>query len=185
MKQKKCSSRQKSSVATSLTLSAPASTENKSEWIRLGNQYENEFCKLMNKRHYRCEINPAKVADPYGPDLLVNGRIAELKTRRTPFFMAGKLGVPPESAITINRKDIDRYLPVNPGMNVYFWVYWAAQERYGIEVPEVCGVWVTRVDKLARLCDKAPVHAYQNRCGEDGNKKESYVINLKDMRQVI
>tara|TARA_R110000796_G_scaffold165388_2_gene282180 strand:- start:1608 stop:1958 length:351 start_codon:yes stop_codon:yes gene_type:complete len=113
---------------------------------------------------------------------LVEGRIAELKTRRTPFFKTKQYGLSPDTATTINEKDIERYILTNPGMVVFFWVYWPKQERYGIEVKECCGVWFARMDKLKKICDSAPVKTYENRSGEDGNKLTSYIIDLNDLR---
>ena len=81
-----------------------------------------------------------------------------------------------------HQKDIERYIRTNPGMVVFFWVYWPKQERYGIEVKQCCGVWFARMDKLKKICDSAPVKHYENRSGEDGNKVTSYIIDLNDLR---
>ena len=140
-KETKSSSRQRSSAKTAMTrhLKPPTNNENKSAWIDLGSRYEKEFVKLLNHHGVKAEINPQKKTNPYLPDLLVEGRIAELKTRRTPFFKTEQYGISPDTATTINEKDIQRYILTNPGMVVFFWVYWPAQERYKVKVKECCG----------------------------------------------
>lgn len=186
-KETKSSSRRKSSAITAMTrrLKPPTNNENKSAWIDLGSRYEKEFVKLLRHHGVKAEINPQKKTNPYLPDLLVEGRIAELKTRRTPFFKTEQYGISPDTATTINEKDIERYIRTNPGMVVFFWVYWPEQERYGIKVKECCGVWFARMDKLKKICDAAPVKTYENRSGEDGNKVASYIIDLNDLRQMF
>ena len=188
MKSKSSSMREKSSAATCMTrrLKPPEHNENKSAWVELGSRYEKEFIKLLRHHGVDAAINPVKTTDPYAPDLLVNGRVAELKTRRTPFFKSlEQHGISPDTATTINRKDIERYIKTNPGMVVFFWVYWPKQERYGVEVNECCGVWFARMDKLKKICDSAPVKTYENRSGEDGNKVTSYVIDLNDFTRMM
>ena len=184
MKSNNYSWRRKSSAETSMTrrLKPPANNENKSAWIELGSKYEKEFVKLLMRHGVKAKINPAKKTNPYLPDLLVEGRVAELKTRRTPFFKTKQYGISPDTATTINQKDIERYIKTNPGMLVFFWGYWPKQERYGVEVKECCVVWFAMMDKLKKICDSAPVNHYENRSGEDGNKVTSYIIDLNDLR---
>ena len=187
MKRNNSSKRQKSSAKTSMphSLRPPANNENKKAWVALGSKYEKEFVKLLGKCSIKAEINPQKKVDPYATDLLVEGRVAELKTRRTPFFKTAQYGISPDTATTINKKDIERYSKTNPGMVIFFWVYWPAQESYGVKVEECCGVWFARMDKLKKICESAPVKTYENRSGEDGNKTESYIIDLNDLRQIM
>ena len=75
------------------SLRPPKNNENKKAWVELGSKYEKEFVKLLGKCRIKAEINPQKKIDPYVPDLLVEGRVAELKTRRTPFFKTAKYGI--------------------------------------------------------------------------------------------
>jgi hypothetical protein len=50
------------------------------------------------------ELNPAKQLDPYAPDLVVEGHLADLRCQRTPFFKVQELyGIDPQFAVTFNQ----------------------------------------------------------------------------------
>lgn len=166
--------------------SQPDDVNDKKSWIDYGDQCEFDFVKMMNKAGFVAEINPEKTMNVYAPDLIVNGRVAELKTRRSPFFMSQKkYGIDPNYAVTINTRDVDRYASENPGMMIFFWTTYNKETRYGVEIAGIDGVWAIRMDKLYRLTRDAPVHKYVSRDGSGGNKTESYVVDLNDMEQLV
>lgn len=123
------------------------SPEDKSFWILAGEEKERLFVEAVLPRlGFRGSVNPAKQTDRYAPDLLVEGRLADLKCQRTPFFRASELyGVEAQYAVTFNRKDFERYRTDWPSIDIFFWVHWQETERqiggrtYSVE--EMAGVW--------------------------------------------
>lgn len=133
-------------------------------------------------------INPKKEIDPTAPDLIHRkGEVCELKTRRTPFFTAYKTyGIPVQKAVTINRNDMRRYWAMYRNMPVYFWVQWTQLKWQDIEVKPMVGVWGIRVCDLAELCTPDKLHEYRGRVDdESGNAKDSYVVSLDDMKDLM
>ena len=161
--------------------------EDKQEWCSLGELQEHEFVRRYGLK-LKVMLHPDKKSDPYGPDLIHHcGWLAELKTRNTPFFMAGqKYGLDPQTAVTINRKDIERYADKYKDLLLYFAVSWDAEERFGVKVDELSGIWGIRFSNLFDLCLDAPLHAYQNRTNDNqGNAKDSYVVCLTKMEKLL
>lgn len=155
-------------------------------WYDDGRKDEVLFCMLFGHT-FGLKINPAKEDDPCVPDLIHrSGEICELKTRRTPFFTAfNSYMVYPQYAVTINRNDMVRYWQDHRNMPIYFWVQWTQLKWQNIEVKPMHGLWGIRVEHLAALCTDENLHAYQGRVDDDrGNAKDSYVIDLNDMKEL-
>ena len=132
-------------------------------------------------------MNPEKENDPYAPDLLVDGIIADLKTQNTPFFTANRYGKDPGRTVTFNQKDLERYQKLYPDLLIYFYVRWNQLEGYGKQVQFLHGVWKTNVKSIENLIQlgKAPIHAYQRRVNDQkGNAKGSYLLSLDDLELV-
>lgn len=171
------------------TYSSPKhDTEDKEWWVKKGMQDEAVFVEdVAAKIGLAARLNPAKAENPYAPDLVVNGKIADLKHQTTPFFTAGvKYGLTPRFAVTLNRNDYRRYVDHYPAIDIYFWVDWAVTEaefhgrRYRVEPLE--GIWLAYLPLITECIHdgKAPLHPYQRRVDdEQGNAKWSYVLDLR------
>ena len=64
-------------------------TEDKSWWTEHGSRKEEEFVRDICPRiPLNAQINPEKVNIPYLPDLIVDGKLADLKYQTTPLFQS-------------------------------------------------------------------------------------------------
>jgi len=97
------------------------------EWRNYENRFVNEVCPRLN---LTAQINPAKKQDPFAPDIVVQGRLADLKCQQTPFFKSDVLyGIDPQFAVTFNRKDYVRYGERYPDLIVYYWLAGCRREH--------------------------------------------------------
>ena len=152
------------------------STEDKGWWCSHGAKLEEEFVGYAGPQFV---MNPEKAYDRYTYDLLYNGKPADIKSVRTPFFTAGKDGYDPSRTVTFNLKDLHRYQANYPDITVLFWVMWPAQERFGVSVDAIEDVWGYSLDDI-RKGDTA-VHSYRRRREDNsGNAKESMLLELRD-----
>jgi hypothetical protein len=151
--------------------------EDKDQWCERSLSFEQHFVKVIAPMiGLDAEINPEKTSNPYAPDLLVEGRVADLKFRSTPFFTAEH----PQWAVTLNCNDVDRYLKEWPDIRLFFWVYWEACEAYGTQVGELGGVWEAHLGDVAG-CRR---HVYQRRVGDQRNARDSFILDLRDLREL-
>ena len=164
------------------------SPEDKSFWVLAGEEKERLFVETVLPRlGFRGCINPAKTNNRYAPDLLVEGRPADLKCQRTPFFRAAELhGVDPQYAVTFNQNDFERYRTDSPSIDIYFWIHWQQTERqiggrrYTVE--EMAGVWRASFPALRNAIEHRSVrsHEYLHRLFDQaGNAQASYVFDLR------
>jgi len=133
--------------------------------------------------------HPRKANDIYETDFqAVDGSFdIDLKHVTTPFFTAGKYGVDPRFAITLNHKDYLRYMYKYPEwgdrkMYILFWVEFLAVHSYGTTVDDLNGLWYLNIDQLDQWVrgNNIRCHSYQQRQGECGsNAKHSWVIDLR------
>jgi hypothetical protein len=107
-------------VGTERNHNVPHGTEDKQWWLRHGERLEADFVELC-VTHLALDVclNPAKLVDPTAPDLLVDGKIADLKTQNTPFFTASRYGLDPRFTITFNWKDYERYRKLYPDIIIF------------------------------------------------------------------
>ena len=162
----------------------PHNTEDKSWWTRYGEQQEKAFVQTVAPQiGLQAQINPAKAADKYAPDLVVCGKIADLKVQKTPFFTAQRYGKNPSETVTLNLKDYARYLHQYPTIEIYFYVHWQQLAYQGLTVQPRKGVWMTDLETITRLkaSQKAPLHVYQRRVGDKLNANESFLLSLGDL----
>ena len=88
----------------------PINNQDRFAYYRLGEKYEDKFVQVCQHYEIDAEINPEKKTNPYAPDIIMNGKISDLKTQTLPFFMAEKkFNMSPLDTITLNRKDVERY----------------------------------------------------------------------------
>lgn len=152
-------------------------------WCRQADSQEVEFVRLHGER-YGVTLNPEKSGNVYAPDLMhKSGRVADLKTRHTPFFTAGKYGFDPQHTVTFNVKDYERYGELYPRILLYFDVEWKMLRWSNITVQPMRGVWAIRFENIHNLC--RTVHQYQQRVNDEaGNAKDSYLLDLRHMTQL-
>jgi hypothetical protein len=165
-------------------------TEDKLWWTEHGSQLEVRFVSEVAPRlHLDAVLNPAKVSNPFVPDLLVKGRLADLKVQNTPFFTASRYGLDPQYTVTFNRKDYLRYSELYPQVLLFFWVAWTTLEwpksAPRVRVDRMAGLWEVPFAELARRIDDrtAPLHSYQRRVGDRaGNATESYLFDARTFK---
>ena len=167
-------------------------TEDKAWWVSHGARLEEEFVATFGPGlGLDVTLNPAKSHDPFAPDLLLDGREADLKVQNTPFFTARRRGLDPQHTVTFNRKDLLRYRELYPELIVVFWISWtvtswprAAPTHH---VRPMADVWTAPLDKISRLVEtgRAPLHRYGRRLDDTaGNAKESYLLDLRWLDEV-
>lgn len=165
-------------------------TENKSWWVKEWRSAEEEFVGLAQKSNLNIQINPAKEIDVYAPDLLIDNKLlGDLKCQRAPFFSSGRYGMNPQTCVTFNRKDYERYSRLYRDIIIIFWVKWETLSyKLGgriIEVNPLEGFWWARFEKLSKLIEDAPLHAYKRRINDkSGNAKDSFLIDLNDLKSL-
>lgn len=169
--------------------------QNKGAWCEHGLSKEYVFVEKYGHK-LGLIINPEKGTNKYAPDLchFLVTELSDLKTQNTPFFTAGKYGYDPQYTVTFNKNDADRYRSEYPEIDIYFWVDWVAVRyfkqstdiRYcdtDIRVKPMYGVWKVAFKDLDEIIKNSPLHEYQERINDNqGNAKESFLINLKDPR---
>ena len=166
-------------------------TEDRSKWYDWGMEMEQDFVAVIReKTGHDIRVNPDKEGCPWAIDLYdyTAQRPADLKTRKTPFFTAGKYeheGVryDPAYAVTFNRKDYEHYSARYPECDIYFWIDWEQLEYQNkVKVPHVQGIWRAPFEKMAQKIEHKQValHPYMHRTNDDHNAKDSYIFDLSD-----
>jgi hypothetical protein len=146
---------------------------------------------MMKRKGYDVDINPEKKNDKTAVDLIWDGDVVELKTRKAPFFLCKKYGIdiPPNFAIPVNVKDVVRYrdiLKLGSKFEIAIWAEWPAETRYGVSVEGLKGVWITTLGCLLKKIRKgAPIHEYIGRKNDKRfNAKDSYYFDVRDMEKI-
>lgn len=160
---------------------------NRQAWYEFGADLEYQFVDLLSRQGIPAEINPQKHGNKYAPDIFVHGVMSDLKTQQNPFFTAGKKLCDPSWTVTFNRKDYVRYKNNYPYLNIYFWVAWEEQERFGVQVSERTGVWLISFRQLRSAIEHGlPEHFYETRKSpDDRNAKSSFLLDLRYMRKIL
>ena len=160
----------------------PHHTEDRGWWYLHGEGLETSFVSLCQTRlRLDARINPEKEHDRTVPDLVVEGRLADLKTQNTPFFTSGRYRLDPRFTVTFNRKDYERYKHLYPGIEIYFWLDWKQTEsRWGV-VDYYGGFFRLPFSDVAALIEKgAPEHHYIHRqYPGDRNAKSSFLLDVR------
>lgn len=162
-------------------------TEDKQWWCTQALADEIEFANRLEQAGHEACINPQKRLDKYAPDLIVNGRIADLKCQKLPFFRAQELySVDPQYAVSFNLKDMQRYRAKYPTIVIYFWANWSTTEmdisgiRYTVQ--PMSGIWRAELPEI----ESQTVHTYNRRVNDNqGNAKASYVVDLRYFEQIL
>jgi hypothetical protein len=165
-------------------------TEDKGWWVIEWAKQEQLFVtQVCPKLGLAAAINPAKQHNRYAPDIVVDGRVADLKCQQTPFFKARVLyNLDPQYVVTFNRKDYLRYQRLYPGIQIYFWLDWQVREMLigptTFVVDPLAGVWRAPLGRIAALIEggAAPLHTYQRRQADrQGNAKDSYLVDVREL----
>ncbi len=130
-------------------------TEDKLWWTEHGARMEARFVdEVAPQLGLDAVLNPAKASDPFAPDLIVRGQLADLKVQNTPFFTAARYGLDPQHTVTFNRKDYLRYSELYPEIELFFWVAWTTLEwparQPRARVQKMAGLWEVPFARLAR-----------------------------------
>lgn len=161
-------------------------TEDKRYWTRYGASREVALVRILRSLGIEASINPSKVEDPTAPDLIVSGELADVKCQRTPFFKAKELyGIDPQFAVTLNRKDIERYQSQFPSITIYFWVDWETLRWGPYRVKPMFGIWRATLPQIIQMLTAGiESHSYRRRITDAINARESYVLDLRQMERV-
>jgi len=169
--------------------SVPHNTEDKNWWLLHGVGLENRFIRICNEKlNLDALINPEKKNNPYAPDLIVNKRIADLKTQNTPFFTSTRYKIEPRFAVTFNRKDYERYKTLYPDIDIYFWVDWIQTEWRGIKVDYLGGIFTLPFKSVQEIIENenAPEHHYMHRVNDNaGNAKSSFILDIRSFHKLF
>lgn len=162
----------------------PKDTEDRQEWYTHGEDLEHEFLEtIAPSLHLPIMLNPKKKTDPTVIDMIYRKKYpSDLKTQNTPFFTSRKYGVPPQYAVTFNKKDYERYKKLYPFAVIFFWIYWTTLEWNGNKVKPMNVVYKVPFWKIVRDIESGSVklHTYERR-KSDGrrNALDSYVLDIR------
>ena len=159
-----------------------ADTEDKTWWIGWGNQKEQDFLSLCAREGILPGI-AASSGPRFYPEYTYQSRYLDLKTVETPFFLAQKhYGVDSNFAVSLNKPDVLDCTYKYPKCQLVFWIQWASEIKYGVEVETRHEIRFLPYERMRELVSHAPVHVYQKRIDDNkGNAKESYILDLRDM----
>ena len=165
----------------------PHDTEDKAWWLTHGENLEKRFVELcLNSLGISAQINPEKESTPTAPDLLVEGRVADLKVQNTPFFTSGRYKLNPRFTVTFNRKDFERYTSLYPTIDIYYWVAWKQAVWNNITVEPIAGIWRAPFSSIRAMIEGgAPEHRYIHRKQDTGgNAKSSFLLDLAQFETI-
>lgn len=165
----------------------------KQAWCdQYGDKVESEFCvNRLFGLGVSGYMNPEKLTNKYAHDLFAIFK-ADLKTVRTPFFMAKeKYGIDPQYAVTFNLKDEIRYKRLYPNIIVVFDVLWdrmnckkvIAGREYEVKPMHKTYVgFLQDIRNAITACGKQTVE-YKGRIEDEaGNAKVSYVFDVRKLQ---
>lgn len=145
--------------------------QDKAAWCRWGEDAEIRLAGPLLPNGGALMRNPAKASDPYTHDLFVV-LPADLKTIRTRFRTADRYGIDPRSAVTINRKDLERYARLYPTIVILLDVDYGDYKRF-------CSATLTQIRELVRS-GRSRLHVYRDRVADTaGNARDSYVFDAE------
>lgn len=151
------------------------SNEDKKAWCEYGDQIEVEFVSKMLASKCSVFMNPAKSESKVTHDLFIV-MPSDLKTTRTRFRIADRYGILSHSAITLNKKDVDRYADIYPHIIIFDVKY----EDFSC----VCYAPIREIKKAIRR-GVAKLHTYINRVNDtQGNAKESWVLDSMWFKEI-
>ena len=150
--------------------------QDKQSWCYAGEGAEYSFLSKMLTGRLSVMANPEKSSNKFTHDFYLV-MPCDLKTIRTRFRTADRYGIDPFSAITLNKKDVDRYSELYPHIVIIFDVDYGDYKR-------LCYAPLRQIKK-AISSGHAKLHTYKERINDtQGNAKESYVIDSRWFTEV-
>jgi len=157
-------------------------------WYVHGEEKEKIFVQLFQSQ-LGVTINPEKEHNPMAIDLInpTTNLLIDLKSANTPFFTSErKYNIPPQFAVTLNKKDVQRYQQNYPNMILYFWIDWIAVKYVSpstnVRVDPMQGVWSVPLQAVLTMIEnkQAPLHVYKDRQNDQRrNAKDSYILDIR------
>lgn len=146
-----------------------------------------EFCNAHPSLGLHVMLNPEKQFSPYPNDLMIDGKVVELKYQGTPFFMARRVyDIDPIWAVSFNVADFLNYRRNCRGMDVYFWVHWTHSDKvihgrhYSVAAHH--GIYVMSWERMVVMCQEAKIHRYKDRPEGGPNKLASLGLDVRLMK---
>lgn len=166
--------------------------QDKDTWVDIGSDFEHEFVNnIAPMLGLDAEINPEKETNVYSIDLVVDGKLTDLKRQTTPFFTAEKnVGIDPQYAITFNTNDYERYkkkLQSKGPIDILFWVSWPETKRLGTKIEAMDGIWRVSMAEIILMIEQgdARTNVYNDRTEGGRNATESYGLDLRHMTPLV
>ncbi len=154
--------------------SPPDDNENKLEWCVYGEQLELDFINNHIFKDTVLCINPEKDSNKFTFDMRINFP-CDLKSRNTPWRLSQKLfGISSTYAVTIDRKDLQRYRKLYPNICIVF----------DINYPDYKNIHFGFISDFSKMIgDNAlHLHQYKSRVNDNqGNAKECYVFDIRHL----
>ena len=144
--------------------------EDKGSWCEYGEKLESVFLDAG----YPVTLNPEKAENKFTHDFLIH-LPCDLKSIMSQWkYSESMFGIPPEYAISINEKDLQRYRDLYPNLIMILDVAWS-------------GVYLLPVFYAINLAKegKAKRHEYKNRKNDQqGNAKASWIFDTRHLEQI-
>jgi len=154
----------------------PSSNEDKSAWCEEGVKAEVRFAGPLLESGCTVFQNPAKRSDKYSHDFFFVAP-CDLKTIRTRFQTANRYGFDPKTAITLNCKDLQRYLDNYPHIVIIF----------DIDYGDFQSIRYANLREIRQVVQRglAIKHTYEQRVDDTkGNARDSYVLDALWFREL-
>ena len=156
--------------------------QDKQAWCDLGELEEGNFLERQDFHLVHVLPNVTKDVDKYAHDMRISFP-ADLKTIRSSWRKSQELfGIQPKYAISINKKDVDRYNDLYPNMIIILdiEIEYINENDGGLSVYKtVRWVDMTRINRLIKS-GFAKEHQYKERTEDtQGNAKSSYVFDCR------
>jgi hypothetical protein len=177
-------------------MSRPKDNQDKQAWCdTYGVTQESAWCEwARDALTLDVSVNPGKASDKFTFDLLLCGKPADLKTVRTPLYLAQRMfGIDPQYAVTFNHKDGTRYRSLYPEITVIFDVAWdgtpyfaSSGDRFSVRPMRM--VALGSLDELAGAVRDSGSQsiAYRERVNDTkGNARESWVLDVRGLNVIL
>ena len=152
------------------------SNENKIKWCEYGEETEKSFIDTFSNDQVVVKLNPEKAINKFTHDFVIT-LPADLKTVRTRFRTSDRYGVPSTSAITLNKKDVDRYSNLYPNIIIIFDIDFGDYKK-------ICYATLSNIKTIIAE-GKAKLHYYKNRVNDPHNAQCSYVLDAEWFEDVL
>ena len=154
--------------------SPPDDNENKLEWCAYGEQLELDFINNHTFKDTVLCMNPEKDSNKFTFDMRINFP-CDLKSRNTPWRLSQELfGISPTYAVTIDQKDLQRYMKLYPNICIVF----------DIDYPDYKAIHFGFIFDFLKMLEEKTLHKHQNisRINDTkGNAKFCYIFDIRNL----